>query len=101
MFITCISRLTRSRPHFTKTAFGQNWCLPAMEGSKTWTFFQDQVVVLLGAGSAPCSDNKFSPRAVDEDEPMDVADHQDAVVVRDESSEVSVRNPNSPRPQIP
>ena len=58
-------------------------------------------LVLLGAGSVPGSD---SPLAVDEDEPMDVADHQDAVVVHDEGSEVSVDEepepPTAPDPEV-
>ena len=59
-------------------------------------------LVLLGAGSAPGSHNRFSPLAVDEDEPMDVADHQDAVVVHDKGSEVSVDEepPTAPDPEV-
>ena len=61
-------------------------------------------LVLLGAGSALGSHNRFSPLAVDEDEPMDVADHQDAVVVHDEGSEVSVDEepepPTAPDPEV-
>ena len=56
-------------------------------------------LVLLGAGSLG-SHNRFSPLA-DEDEPMDVADHDGADVVHDEGSEVSVdeetRTAHSPR----
>ena len=61
-------------------------------------------LVLLGAGSVLGSHNRFSPLAVDGDEPMDVADHQDAVVVHDEGSEVSVDEepepPTAPDPEV-
>ena len=47
---------------------------------------------------------RFSPLAVDEDEPMDVADHQDAVVDYDEGSEVSENEepepPTAPDPEV-
>ena len=50
------------------------------------------------------SHNRFSPLAVDEDEPMDVADHQGADVVHDEGSEVSVDEepepPTAPDPEV-
>ena len=47
-------------------------------------------MTLSGVGSVLGSHNRFSPLAVDEDEPVDVADHQGADVVHDEGSQVSV-----------
>ena len=64
---------------------------------------QSRRLVLVGAGSAFGSHNKFSPLA-DEDEPMDVADHDGADVVHDEGSEVSVDEkpepPTAPDPEV-
>ena len=70
-----------------------------------WTFFQDRVVDwfcwVQGLLLVPTTDSVLWQWM---DEPMDVADHQDAVVVHDEGSEVSVDEepepPTAPDPEV-